>query len=154
MDEVRYKPIGIVHSPFKEPKEVPKESKDIDRAKGSIEVAHEYAKGLKDIEGFSHIFVISHFHLSKDHPLTVKPYWDDELRGVFATRSPSRPNPIGVSIVRLTKREGNVLHVQGLDMVEGTPVLDIKPYVSKFDQEGVTKAGWLEKHLKSRESKR
>jgi tRNA-Thr(GGU) m(6)t(6)A37 methyltransferase TsaA len=147
MYEVKYKPIGIVHSSFKAPKEVPKESKDIDYAKGSIEVASEYADGLKDIEGFSHIFVIFHFHLSRGHPLIVKPYWGDELRGVFATRSPSRPNPIGVSVVRLTKREGNVLHIQGLDMVEGTPVLDIKPYVSKFDQEEVIRAGWLEKHL-------
>jgi tRNA-Thr(GGU) m(6)t(6)A37 methyltransferase TsaA len=153
MNEIRYKPIGTVHSPFKTPKDVPKESAGLEGVRGSVEVAGEYAEGLKDIEGFSHIFVIFHFHMSKGHPLIVKPYWGDGLRGVFATRSPSRPNPIGVSIVRLTKREGNVLHIQGLDMVDGTPVLDIKPYVSKFDQGETTRAGWLEKHLRNHYSK-
>lgn len=150
MDEVRYKPIAVVHSPFKERRDVPKDSEGVDSVSGTIEVAREYEEGLKDIEGFSHIYVIFHFHLSRGRPLVVKPYWDNHLRGVFSTRSPERPNPIGMSVVRLTKREGNILHVRGLDMVEGTPVLDIKPYVADFDREEATRAGWLEKHLKSR----
>jgi len=153
MDEVRYKPIGMVHSPFKSPKDVPKDDAPLKAAKGSIEVAREYADGLKDIEGFSHIVVVFHFHLSKDRPLVVKPYWDNSLRGVFSTRSPSRPNPIGVSVVRLLRRESNILHLQGLDMVEGTPILDIKPYVPE-DRLRVTRMGWLEKAVKEHEAKR
>jgi tRNA-Thr(GGU) m(6)t(6)A37 methyltransferase TsaA len=153
MEEVSFKPIGTVHSPFISPKDVPKDDAPLKAAKGSIEVASEYAEGLKDIEGFSHIVVVFHFHLSKGRPLVVKPYWDDSLRGVFSTRSPSRPNPIGVSVVRLLKREGNILHLQGLDMVEGTPVLDIKPYVPEGRLK-VTRMGWLDKTLKEHEPKR
>ncbi len=150
MDEITYKPIGIIHTSFRSTSEVPKESKDVNLAKGTIEVAPQYAEGLRDIEGFSHLFVIFHFHLSRDYPLLVKPHRDDKLRGVFATRSPARPNPIGLSVVRLTKREGNILSIQGADMVDGTPVLDIKPYVPQFGQEGILKVGWLERHLESR----
>jgi tRNA-Thr(GGU) m(6)t(6)A37 methyltransferase TsaA len=153
MDEVRYKPIGIVHSPFITPKDVPKESEDLEAVKGSIEVTGDYEEGLNDIDGFSHIVLIFHFHLSKGRPLVVKPYWDRNLRGVFSTRSPARPNPIGITVVRLLKREGNILHVQGLDMVEGTPVLDIKPFVPE-DRLEPTRIGWLEKALKDHEAKR
>lgn len=152
MEELFYKPIGIVHSPFKAPQDVPKEDEALKDAKGSIEIASEYAKGLKDIEGFSHIVVIFHFHLSKDRLLIVKPYWDNSLRGVFSTRSPSRPNPIGVTVVRLLKREGNILHLQGVDMVEGTPVLDIKPYVPEGRLRSI-RIGWLEKALKDHKAK-
>lgn len=153
MEEVSYRPIGIVHSPFKSPKDVPKEDAALKAVKGSIEVAGEYSEGLKDIEGFSHIVVIFHFHLSKDRPLIVKPFWDKSLRGVFATRSPARPNPIGVSVLRLLGREGNILHLQGLDMVEGTPVIDIKPYVPE-DRPRATRMGWLENALKEHEARR
>ena len=107
----------------------------------------EYAEGLMDIEGFSHIILIYHFHLSRKPSLKVKPFMDDKAHGVFAMRGPSRPNPIGISVVRLVKVEGNVLHVQDVDIVDGTPVLDIKPYVPEFDIRPVEKTGWLEKNV-------
>ena len=103
MNEVRYKPIRIVHSPFKKPQNVPIQSVASKGIKGSVEVAREYVKGLKDIEGFSHIILVCHFHLSRPNSLLAKPYLNKNLHGVFSTRAPSRPNPIGLSIVRLTK---------------------------------------------------
>ena len=107
----------------------------------------EYAEGLKDIEGFSHIILIYHFHLSRESPLKAKPYMDNEAHGVFAMRGPSRPNPIGISIVRLVRVEQNTLHIQDVDIVDGTPLLDIKPYVPEFDIREVEKTGWLEKNV-------
>ena len=146
MDEIKYKPIGIIHSLFKKPKGTPRQptaGKGID---GKVEVFPEYAEGLKDVEGFSHIILVCHLHLSKPS-LKVKPFMDEQMRGVFATRSPSRPNPIGISIVRLVKIEKNILHVQDLDIIDGTPLLDIKPYVGEFDAKEVDKIGWLEKNV-------
>lgn len=147
MDEVKYRAIGIVHSPFKEPRGTPIQPAGAKGVNGSVEIFPEYAKGLDDIGGFSHIILIFHFHLSKGSPLKVKPYMDDELRGVFATRSPSRPNPIGISVVRLLRIEGNILHIRDVDIVNGTPLLDIKPYVPEFDSPGVEGTGWLEKNI-------
>jgi len=147
MHEIKYKPIGIIHSPFIEPKGTPIQSasaKDID---GTVEVFPEYAEGLKDVEGFSHIILIIHFHLSKKAPLKTKPYMDDEVHGIFAIRGPSRPNPIGISIVRLIRIEKNILHIKDIDIIDGTPLLDIKPYVPEFDIREVTKIGWLEKNV-------
>jgi tRNA-Thr(GGU) m(6)t(6)A37 methyltransferase TsaA len=149
MNEVRYKPIGIVHSPFKKPQNVPIQSVAAKGIKGGIEVAREYIEGLKDLEGFSHIILIYHCHLSSHYSLTVKPYLDENLHGVFSTRAPSRPNPIGVSIVRLTKIEDNIIHIQDLDIIDGTPLLDIKPYVPKFDQRNATRIGWLKDNIKN-----
>ena len=148
MNEVRYKPIGIVHSPFRKPQNVPIQSVASKGIKGSVEVAREYVEGLKDIEGFSHIILICHFHQSRPYSLLVKPYLDENLHGVFSTRAPSRPNPIGVSIVRLTKVEDNRLHIQDVDIVDGTPLLDIKPYVPKFDQRKTARIGWLKNNIK------
>ncbi len=147
MNQMRYKPIGIIHSPFKEPKGMPIQpvcTKDID---GRVEVFPEYAEGLKDVEGFSHIILIYHFHLSSKVPLRVKPYLDGQLRGVFATRAPARPNPIGISIVRLVRIKKNILHIHDADIVDGTPLLDIKPYVPEFDRRETWKIGWLEKNM-------
>ena len=147
MNEIKYNPIGVIHSPFKEPKGTPIQpaaAKDID---GTVEVFPEYVEGLKDVEGFSHIILIYHFHLSRGAPLKVKPYMDNEAHGVFAMRGPSRPNPIGISIVRLVRVEQNVLHIQDVDIVDGTPLLDIKPYVPEFDIRKVEKMGWLEKNV-------
>lgn len=148
MSEIRYKPIGVIHSPFKEPKGVPIQSASAQGIKGTIEIFPEYIEGLKDLEGFSHIILIYHFHLARRGALKVKPYMDNKLRGVFATRAPSRPNPIGLSIVRLVKIEGNVLHIQDVDIIDGTPLLDIKPYVPEFDIRKVERIGWLEKRVK------
>lgn len=144
MEEIILKPIGIVHSPFKEPVCVPKNSTDGMDYKGSIEIFSEYRNGLKDLEGFSHILVLFYFHKSDYSHLIVKPYLDDQLRGVFATRSPHRPNFIGLSVVELLRIDDGILHIRGIDMIEGTPVLDIKPYIPEFDSNEGIRIGWLE----------
>ena len=147
MTEIKYKPIGIIHSPFKEPKGTPIQPAGAKGIDGTVEVFPEYAEGLKDVEGFSHIILIYHFHLSKKSSLKVKPYLDNEVHGVFATRAPSRPNPIGISTVRLLRIEGNILYIQDVDIVDETPLLDIKPYVPEFDIREVERIGWLEEKV-------
>lgn len=114
---------------------------------GTIEIYPQYAEGLRDIEGFSHIILLYHFHLAKAGPLLVKPFLDDQTRGVFATRSPSRPNPIGLSTVQLTRIEGNILHIKGVDILDGTPVLDIKPYLPQFDHRIPCRIGWFQEKI-------
>jgi len=147
MNEIKYKPIGVIHTRFKESKGTPIQPAGAKGINGTIEVFPEYAEGLGDVEGFSHIILIYHFHLSKGSSLRVKPFMDNEAHGVFAMRGPSRPNPIGISIVRLVRTEGNILHIQDVDIIDGTPLLDIKPYVPKFDIRDVEKIGWLEKNV-------
>ena len=147
MNEITYKPIGVIHSPFREPKGTPIQPSAAKGISGTVEVFPEYAEGLKDVEGFSYIILIYHFHLSRKQSLTVKPFMDNEERGVFAMRGPSRPNPIGISIVRLVRVEENIIHVQDVDIVDWTPLLDIKPYVPEFDIREVEKTGWLEKNV-------
>ncbi|RAO99486.1 hypothetical protein PW5551_03070 [Petrotoga sp. 9PW.55.5.1] len=154
MDEIKYHPIGIVHSPFKEPKGTPIQPTAALGIKATVEIYHEYEEGLQDLECFSHIIIIYHFHLSKHYNLKVKPYMDNNFHGVFATRSPSRPNPIGLSVVRLISIENNVLNVQNIEIIEGTPVLDIKPYIPEFTTNEKIKIGWLENNIhKLRQSK-
>jgi tRNA-Thr(GGU) m(6)t(6)A37 methyltransferase TsaA len=148
MNDIKYRPIGIIHSPFKEPKGTPIQPAGAKGINGTVELFPEYAEGLKDIEGFSHIVLLYHFHLSKGSVLVVKPYMDSEAHGVFAMRGPSRPNSIGVSVVRLVKVEENMLHIQDVDIVDGTPLLDIKPYVPEFDTREVERIGWLEKNVR------
>jgi len=143
MDEVRYKTIGLIHSPFIRPRGTPIQPAGAEGIDGTVEVFPQYAGGLKDLEGFSHLILVYHFHLSKPPSLVVRPYMDSEAHGVFAMRVPSRPNPIGISVVRLTKVKENVLYIQDMDIVDGTPLLDIKPYVPEFDTRRVTKKGWL-----------
>jgi len=145
--EITYKPIGIIHTPFKETIGVPIQASVAKNVIGTVEIFPEYVEGLKDLEGFSHIILIYHFHLVKERLLKVKPYMDKEMRGVFSTRTPSRPNPIGISVVRLIKIEGNMLHIRDVDIVDGTPLLDIKPYVPEFDTRKVKKIGWLERNI-------
>ena len=147
INEIKYKPIGVIHSPFKEPKGTPIQPAGAIGVDGSIEVFTEYVEGLKDVQGFSHIILAYHFHLSKEASLIVKPFMDSEAHGVFAMRGPSRPNPIGISVVRLVSIEKNIVHIQDLDIVDGTPLLDIKPYVPKFDIREVEKIGWLEEKV-------
>jgi tRNA-Thr(GGU) m(6)t(6)A37 methyltransferase TsaA len=142
-----YKPIGVIHSPFKEPRGAPIQSARAGDIEGTVEIFPEYSEGLADLEGFSYIILIYHFHLSKGHALRVKPYLDSELRGVFATRAPARPNPIGMSIVRLVKVEGGNLHIRDVDILDGTPLLDIKPYVPEFDSRSTEKIGWLSRKI-------
>lgn len=147
MNEIKYKPIGIIHSQFKEPRGTPIQPTVARGIKGTVEVFPEYAEGLKDIEGFSHIILIYHFHLAKKSSLRVRPYMDNEIRGVFSTRAQSRPNPIGISTVRLMGIEKTVLNIQDVDIVDGTPLLDIKPYVPAFDVRKVKKIGWIEQNI-------
>lgn len=147
MKEITYKPIGIIHSLFKEPKGTPIQPSGEKGIEGSIEIFPEYEKGLKDIEGLSRIILLYHFHLSKTASLISKPFMDNTPHGIFAIRSPSRPNPIGISIVRLIKVKNNILYVQNLDIVDGTPLLDIKPYIPKFDKPEVIRIGWLEGNI-------
>ena len=147
ISKVTYKPIGIIHSPFKEPKGTPIQPEGARGVAGTVEVFPEYAGGLKDIEGFSHLILIYHFHLVGDWKPEVKPYMDDMPHGVFATRAPARPVSVGISVVRLTGVEKRLLHILDVDIVDGTPLLDIKPYVPEFDIREVEKTGWLKHNL-------
>lgn len=147
MDPVVYRPVGVVHSPLKEAHGAPIQSIAARDVEGVIEVFPQYAEGLRDIEGFSHLILIYHFHLAKEPSLVVKPYLDDVGHGVFATRAPARPNPIGISVVRLVRVDGTRLRVTGVDILDGTPVLDIKPYVPQFDATETEKIGWLKDRI-------
>jgi tRNA-Thr(GGU) m(6)t(6)A37 methyltransferase TsaA len=154
MSEITYQPIGVIHSPFKEPKGTPIQPPGAGGVKGSVEVFAAYVEGLKDLDGFSHIILIYHFHMAKCSSLLVKPFMDDQPHGIFAIRAPSRPNPIGISVVRLVKVEGNILHIKDVDIIDGTPLLDIKPYVPEFDPPEVERRGWLEKNVRKLQASR
>jgi tRNA (adenine37-N6)-methyltransferase len=145
MESVILKPIGVIHSPFTDPKSMPIQPISENSAAGAIDVFPEFAEGLKDLEGFSHIVLLYCFHRSRSYSLTVTPYLDTVPRGLFATRAPNRPNPIGLSLVRLVHVEGSRLHVENLDVLDGTPLLDIKPHVPEFDCAPGARIGWLEK---------
>ncbi|WP_157868101.1 tRNA (N6-threonylcarbamoyladenosine(37)-N6)-methyltransferase TrmO [Pyrococcus abyssi] len=149
-----YRPIGIIHSPFKEPKDVPIQASAAKDIEGTVEVFPEFSEGLKDIEEFSHIILIYHFHRAKFKGLLVEPYMHEEKHGVFATRAPARPNPIGISVVRLVERKGNILRIRDVDILDGTPLLDIKPYVPEFDVRENVRIGWLEKNVHKLEKAR
>ena len=140
--ELSLHPIGLIHSPFRDQGETPIQSA-FSQAEGTVEVYPEYVAGLQDIEGFSHIILLYWFHRSDGYRLVVKPFMDQVERGLFSIRYPARPNPIGISVVELVRREGNQLHVQGLDVLDGTPLLDIKPFVPRFDHRENTRVGWL-----------
>jgi len=147
VDEITYRPIGVIRSPFKEPEGTPIQPAGARGVAGTVEVFSEYIEGLKDIDGFSHIILLYHFHLSKGASLRVKPFMDNCEHGIFAIRGPTRPNPIGLSVVRLLRVESGILHVQDVDIVDGTPLLDIKPYVPEFDIFEVERIGWLEDNV-------
>ena len=143
MKRICYKPIGIIHSDYKQPEGVPIQGTLFENSKGWVEVFSENKDGLKDLDGFSHIFLIYHFHLSKGYSLSARPFIDDEERGVFSIRAPKRPNPIGLSVVGLEKIVDNILHINGVDIIDNTPLLDIKPYISKIDSRTNTTDGWI-----------
>jgi tRNA (adenine37-N6)-methyltransferase len=147
MGVVTFKQIGVIRSPFNEPKDTPIQPTAAAGIKGSIELLPEYTQALKDLEGFSHIILLYYFHLSKEYSSLVKPFLDSALRGVFATRSPSRPNNIGLSVVQLVGIKDNVLYIEDVDIIDGTPLLDIKPYVPDFDIREVKRFGWLESNI-------
>jgi tRNA-Thr(GGU) m(6)t(6)A37 methyltransferase TsaA len=148
MKKIVYQPIGTIHSPFQNIQGMPIQPAGAKGVQGTVEINPEYVNGLQDLKGFSHIILIYHFHLSKGYSLKVKPFMDENLRGVFATRAPKRPNPIGISVVRLVRVEGNILRIENIDIVDGTPLLDIKPYVPEFDIAEERRIGWLSEKAK------
>lgn len=143
MNNIAYRPIGNIRTPFKKQAGMPIQPSGAQGVRGTIKIKKDYIGGLKDLEGFSHLVLIYHFHLSKEYDLIVTPFLDDQPRGVFATRAPRRPNSIGFSIVKLNAVEGDILEIENVDIVDGTPLLDIKPYVPEFDAQTEVKTGWL-----------
>ena len=143
MKKITFHEIGVIHSPFKEPRGMPIQPRGAKGTKGIIDINPKYVGGLKDLQGFSHIILLYQFHLSRGFSLTVTPFLDTHSHGVFATRAPRRPTPIGISVVQLLKIKGRRLYVENVDMVDGTPIVDIKPYVPAFDVHRVTRIGWL-----------
>jgi len=146
-NSLELKPIGIIHSLYKNTRKAPYQGYKSEKI-SKIEVFKEFEEGLKDIEGFSHIIVIYWFHESQGYHMLVKTPWDDSLHGLFTTRSPHRPCPLGLTVVELVAREKSILKVKGLDAIDGTPLLDIKPYILGVDEKSVVKLGWLEGKLR------
>lgn len=152
MTSMTINPVGIIHTPFTEPERMPIQPTGARDVIGEIEVLPEFVEGLRDLEGFSHIHVLYYFHRNSGYSLQVIPFMDTVPRGVFATRAPRRPNMIGLSVVQLLSVQGNILRVQGIDVLDGTPLLDIKPYVAKFDAPPADRFGWLEVNAAKAES--
>jgi tRNA-Thr(GGU) m(6)t(6)A37 methyltransferase TsaA len=144
MENIIFSPIGVIHSPFKELKGMPIQPRKSGGAEATIEIYEKYIPALDDLDGFSHIYLLFHLHLSNKYDLKVIPFLDTQKRGLFSTRAPRRPNPIGLSIVNLQKIEKNILYIKDIDIIDGTPLLDIKPYVHSFDKQTDIKIGWLE----------
>ena len=142
--QIILRPIGIIRSPHRGSGGVPVQPVYARGCTGVAELRPEFEEGLRDLEGFSHLHLIYCFHKAGESALVVKPYLGKTLRGVFATRSPRRPNPIGLSVVRLIRREGTRLHLDELDILDGTPLLDIKPFIASVDNRKASRAGWLE----------
>lgn len=138
-----YRPIGMIHSPYRDTEDMPIQPPGAAGVAGTVTINESYRDGLRDVDGFSHLILLYHFHLSRGFSLKVTPFMDDVEHGVFATRAPRRPNAIGMSIVRLVRVEGSLLHIEDVDIVDGTPLLDLKPYVPLFDSRQDVKTGWL-----------
>ncbi|MDD4941171.1 MAG: tRNA (N6-threonylcarbamoyladenosine(37)-N6)-methyltransferase TrmO [Candidatus Omnitrophica bacterium] len=145
--EIRLKPIGTIRTPYKESKGIPIQGQFDESVTGTIELLPEYRAGLKDIEGFSHLVLIYYFDRAKGEDLVGTPFLEDEEHGIFAIRSPHRPNHLGFSVVKLISVDGTAITFSGVDMLDNTPLLDIKPYVEYFDARKQVKNGWLEKHF-------
>ena len=147
-------PIGIIHSPFTDIENMPIQPKGAMDIEGTVHIQVHYIEGLKDLDGFSHIYLIYLFHKASRTRLTVTPFLDKFERGVFATRSPLRPNHIGLSIVKLVKIEGAILTIRGVDVIDGTPLLDIKPYIENFDSVVNSTSGWMKADTREVSEKR
>jgi len=144
-EPISYHPIGFLRSPFTRQEGMPLQSVAAPEVRAQVEVYQQFAPGLKDLDGFSHLHLVTHLHRGAPGGLEVVPFLDDTVRGIFATRSPRHPNPIGLSVVRLLSVAGRVLEIAGVDLLDGTPVLDIKPYVPAFDAVAAERTGWLER---------
>jgi len=149
MDQITIQPIGIVHSPYKEDSKTPAQGIFKPDTQAVIELDENFAAGLKDLDGFSHAIILYHFHQSQKQVIQGAPLLESDSHGIFAIRSPYRPNHIGMSIVKIQKIQGNKLFFTEVDILDNTPVIDIKPYVKYFDRRENTTAGWLEKHFKN-----
>ncbi len=141
--KITYTPIGIIHSPFLHKADMPIQPTGAAGVNGTVELFKEFNDGLADLDGFSHIILLYHFHRSEEFKLQVVPFMDTEPRGLFSTRAPKRPNPIGLSIVQLERIENNTLHIRNIDVLDGTPLLDIKPYIPEFDAQDKVRTGWF-----------
>ena len=149
LNKIEMYPIGIIHSPYKSQSDVPIQSVFREKVDASIEVYKKFEKGLKDLEDFSHAFILTHLHKSNKEPMISRPYLEDIDHGVFSIRTPHRPNHIGLTIIKIDSIVDNIIHIKGVDMIDDTPVLDIKPYISYFDCRENTRSGWVEKHFKN-----
>lgn len=143
MSTVQYQSIGVIHSPFKVISGMPIQPSSAGGVQGWVEVFEPFIAGLKDLEGFSHLILLYHFHRVQAFNLVVTPFLDTQPHGVFSTRAPTRPNPIGLSVVELMRIEADKLHIANVDILDGTPLLDIKPYIPAFDQQEDVRVGWL-----------
>lgn len=140
---ITYTPIGIIHSPYQDKADMPIQPTGATGVAGRVEILEEFKEGLADLDGFSHIILLYHFHRSEEFQLKVVPFMDNEQRGLFSTRAPKRPNPIGLSIVKLDRIEDNILHINKVDVLDGTPLLDVKPYIPEFDAQTEVSTGWF-----------
>jgi tRNA-Thr(GGU) m(6)t(6)A37 methyltransferase TsaA len=148
MNQITLKPIGAIHSPYKEVKDIPIQGRFKDDVEAWLELKDEYVKGLKDLDKFSHAILLYYFHKSDKENIEGKPFLEDDKHGVFAIRSPHRPNHIGFSVVKIKNIQENKVYFTQVDMINGTPLLDIKPYVKYFDSRENAISGWLDKHFK------
>lgn len=154
MHPIVYEPIGVIHSPFTTLEGMPIQPSAAKGIKGTVVLNEAYVEGLSDLDGFSHLVLVYHFHLSKTFELMVVPFLDDQQRGLFSTRAPNRPNPIGLSVVRLNRIESNRIDVENVDVLDGTPLLDIKPYVAEMAGVADYRIGWLSDRKEEMRSKR
>ncbi|MBN2763286.1 MAG: tRNA (N6-threonylcarbamoyladenosine(37)-N6)-methyltransferase TrmO [Bacteroidales bacterium] len=141
--KINFTSIGTIHTPFKREEGMPIQSTGSKGIKGTVKLKRKYLEGLLDLEKFSHIYLVYYFHKSKGYELQVIPFLDDKPHGIFATRAPKRPNGIGISVVKLLNIKDNTLEIENVDMLDGTPLLDIKPYISHFDIHDIEKTGWI-----------
>ncbi len=147
MDRIIMHPIGIIHSPYKEPKDIPIQGRFKNTTEAWVELLEEYTGGLKDLDGFSHAILLFYFHKSNKEEIEGKPFLEQTKHGIFAIRSPHRPNHIGFSVVKIKGIEKNKMYFTEVDVIDGTPLLDIKPYVKYFDSRNNVVSGWLDKHF-------
>ena len=148
MSEVSFESIGTIHTPHKTQENMPIQPLSARGVKARVELNSELLDGLRELEAFSHVILIYYLHKSKGYDLDVMPFMDNKTHGLFATRAPRRPNAIGISTVKLKSIEGNILHVEDVDILDGTPLLDIKPFFSKFDNRPDAVSGWLDEKWK------
>ena len=149
MNQIVFKQIGIIHTPYHESKDIPIQGTFKPGSEGSIDLEEQYVRGLQDLDGFSHAILIYYFHQSPKEHLEGKPYLEDETHGIFAIRSPHRPNHLGMSIVKIKEIKSNRIYFTEADMLDGTPLLDIKPYIKYFDCRENVISGWVAKHFEN-----